>query len=152
MKAIVVWMIIAVPIAAAPAASSSIVMDAVNVKAAASKQCHISIRLKYIFWGSIEKAEFDRVDPASVVAKSGIKSGDRVHQIDGRPVQGMPMQDFIRLLSRTDHAVRLQVGSGSTESLRIVQIVFPANYWVWNLDNPSKAAPAATPTPPSTNK
>jgi PDZ domain len=145
-------MVFAASVVAVSATDSPLVMDAVTVKAPASKECHIAIRLKYILWGSISKAEFDRVDPASVVAKSGIKSGDRVHQIDGRPVQGMSMEDFIQLLSRTNSTVRLQVGSGLSENFRIVQIVFPPNYWIWNMDNPKKASPIGTPTPPSTDK
>ncbi len=122
-----------------------VVMDPVTVRAAASKECHLSFRLKYIFWGTVDRAEFDRVDPASVVARSGIKPGDRIERIDGRPVRGMTVRDFIRSLSRANGAVRLLVDSGSEGGRRQVQVVFPPNYWTWNMDNPPKAGPTGTP-------
>lgn len=133
-----------------PAAGHPVVMDAVTVRAAASRECHISFRLKYIFWGAMDRAEFDKVDPASVVARSGIKPGDRIDQIDGRPVRGMTVQDFIQSLSQANRAVQLMVDSGPAGSLRSVQVVFPPNYWSWNMDDPSKAAPTATPRATST--
>jgi hypothetical protein len=93
----------------------------------------------------MDRAEFDRVDPASVVAKAGIRPGDRIEQIDGRPVRGMAVRDFIQALSRANLVIRLLVDSGSAEGPRKVQVAFPPNYWTWNMDNPPKAGPTAAP-------
>jgi membrane-associated protease RseP (regulator of RpoE activity) len=93
----------------------------------------------------MDRAEFDRVDPASVVAKAGIRPGDRIEQIDGRPVRGMAVREFIQSLSRANRVVQLLVDSGSAEGPRKVQVAFPPNYWTWNIDNPPKTGPTAAP-------
>jgi C-terminal processing protease CtpA/Prc len=100
-----------------------------NVSAPRADGFGISYSVKYLFWGAIDDAIFEEVDAGSQPAKLGIKSGDRIVTIDGKPVKGMKRKDFELLLFRNTAAMVLEIQSERAKDTRKVTMQFAAGSW-----------------------
>lgn len=88
----------------------------------------ISYGVKYLWWGPVDDASFEDVDAGSLPAKAGIKSGDRILNVNGKAVREMKRKEMEATLFRNGVTVKLQVQSPGAPP-RTVELSWPAVSW-----------------------
>jgi membrane-associated protease RseP (regulator of RpoE activity) len=87
---------------------------------------HVQPLLMYLFWGPVCTASVKQVSHDSVAGRAGLKEGDQILRINGRPVRGMKAEEMDRLLSPNLSAtVELEVKSSGAKAARNVVLQFP---------------------------
>jgi S1-C subfamily serine protease len=104
-------------------------MKPYKVSAPRAEGFAISYSVKYLFWGAIDDAIFEDVDAGSEPAKLGIKSGDRIMTVDGKPVKGMKRKDFEQLVFRNTTPMVFEIQPERAKETRKVTMQFAANSW-----------------------
>jgi membrane-associated protease RseP (regulator of RpoE activity) len=110
---------------AAPAVDKSVVeMKPYKV---ISRGWNVYWTLSFPVFGSVADVTFKEVDSGSFAGKAGIREGDRLLSINGKPVKGMKERDMERLLwPASAVTLSLEVQSQDLKSTRVVELRYPA--------------------------
>lgn len=89
----------------------------------------ISYGVKYLLWGPADDATFEEVDAGSLPAKAGVKSGDRILKMNGKPVREMKRKEMEKTLFRNRVKVNLE-GQSPGSPPRKVALTNSVRYFV----------------------
>lgn len=79
--------------------------------------------LSFPVFGSVAEVTFKEVDSGSFAGKAGIREGDRLLSINGKPVKGMKERDMERhLWPASAVTLSLEVQSQDLKSIRTVEL------------------------------
>jgi membrane-associated protease RseP (regulator of RpoE activity) len=107
-------------------------LPAVVVVSKPGDHVHVSCKVIHVFWSKtthLFSAEFDEVDPHSILGKAGVVTGDEILSLNGTKVTKMTELEYEQALSSAG-PVTIELRSSGKEP-RVILATFPPNFWHW---------------------